>query len=56
MRISFLLITEQYVFTFLTLMSETEPTYSFDIHLKNEVTIFEIHVFVSFFYSKVAQH
>ena len=54
MRISFLLITEQYFFTFFTLMSGTEPTYSFDIHLKNEVTIFEIviHVFMSCFIQK----
>ena len=54
MRISFLFITEQYFFTFFTLMSGTEPTYSFDIHLKNEVTIFEIviHVFMSCFIQK----
>ena len=54
MRISFLLITEQYVFTFSTLMSQTELTYSFDIHLKNEVTIFEIvtHVFMNCFIQK----
>ena len=54
MRISFLLITGQYFFTFFTLMSGTEPTYSFDIHLKNEVTIFEIviHVFMSCFIQK----
>ena len=54
MRISFLLITEQYVFTFFTLMPETEPTYSFDIYLKNEVTIFEIviRIFMSCFIQK----
>lgn len=52
MCISLLLITELYVFTFLTLMSETEPTYSFDVHLKNEVTIFEIHILASFFIQK----
>lgn len=52
MRISFLLITEQYVSLFLSLMSEMKPTYSFNIHSKNEVTIFEIHFFMSCFTQK----
>ena len=33
-------------------MSETKPTYSCDIHSKKEVTIFEIHVFMSCFTQK----
>ena len=33
-------------------MSEMKPTYSFNIHSKNEVTIFEIHVFMSCFTKK----
>ena len=39
-------------FTFLSLMSEMKPTYSFNIHSKNEVTVFEIHVFMSSFTQK----